>query len=100
MHYLVLPVCSCRNELGEPTPLGELHRKLEQFKEAHPKANITEFFDREGIMKMCHRLHLATPYHIRLESANGDSDTFIANERYTQDLSHLIIKPNVELDWP
>lgn len=103
MKQMVRRCCTCTNQFGELTLLAPYHKLLEEFRQEHPKKNITEFFDKYHISRMCCRLHLMTPYHIRLESVESpfyaESSASLIATNFTQDLSHLDVIPNQELDW-
>lgn len=102
MQELCLDTCTCRNNLGERTRLGQYFMKMMIFRQENPGKNIVEFFDKEKIEKMCCRMHLASLYHIRLESSMNDKDIFVVepNSRYSQDLTPIRVTVNEEIDWP
>ena len=102
MQELALDTCTCRNGLGELTRLGEYHKLMIEFKRQNPEKNIIEFFAEFGIERLCCRNHLASLFHIRLDSSMSDEDVFVVStdSRFKQNLEHIRIRPNKEIEWP
>lgn len=103
MQEQIPTLCTCRNRFGEPTRLGRNAYLLAKFRQERPGVGISEFFDEYGIDRMCCRLSFMSPYHVRLESQTdvfkSDSESTFS-VALTQNLDHLLIVPNQELEFP
>jgi len=103
MNKLYHSHCDCRDNRYELTELGIYHKLLEEFK-SESDENITKFFEKYNINRMCCRMTLFSPYHV-LYVNDSPSDYFKTNnhdtfaQQLTMDLSHLNVVPNLELEF-